>query len=248
MLNFYYNLYIYRAIYVALLSVFCADQQLAFAQSPEPPKSNENNPEATAQAKDKPFELKGDSLGMSLKDFKIKHKREIVNGGDTIIIPRCANERTDEERQKTPNEAMCEEPWHAKANITNATLSVIFEDITENKFTPKLAGTKAYMHHYSFIDDQLFSIVYIMPMSGYADVKEALIETYGKFKSEAVELREDDRGNNYRAKTTKWINSKSTISFIDKVLDNEYCALMLVHDQLGKIALERRAKYNKKKL
>ena len=41
---------------------------------------------------------------MSLKDFKIKHKREIVNGGDTIIIPRCANERTDEERQKTPNE------------------------------------------------------------------------------------------------------------------------------------------------
>jgi hypothetical protein len=119
--------------------------------SPQPPIPH---PEQPQKPPEPPYELKGDRLGMSLKDFRTKYHRTF-NAGKEYVIPFCSDQRSAADREKAPLATLFEQTWHPKANITNARVTYPFEDYEDNEHTPKLAGIKTDMHYYGFIDGEL---------------------------------------------------------------------------------------------
>jgi hypothetical protein len=208
----------------------------------EPPKTEQKPSEK--KPPEQPYELKGDKLGMSLQDFKAKHRRTF-NAGKVYEAPFCSDQRTQAEREKSPLPTLLEESWHPKANIVNARLTYPFEDFEENQHTPSLAGFKVQTHWYGFIDDRLYVINYLFPQTGFGKVQEAMARTYGKPSGVVTKEYQNAFGAKYTGVICVWDNGVSQIMLTERYTDLKTSNLMFLHEELGKLADTRREKFHK---
>jgi hypothetical protein len=213
----------------------------------EAPKQQKKAPEP--RPPEKPYDLKGDRLGMSLQAFKANHRR-VFNAGKLYEAPFCSDGRDDAARESGPIETMGEEPWHPKAKVVNARITFPFEDSERgtnygSSYVPALAGVKTKHHHYSFVDGRLYEIYYAFPQSRFAQIQEAMVTTYGKPKSVDVKEYQNGFGAKFTGKVCIWDNGTSNIVLMERFGDLKTSGLMLTHKELLRVVGERRRRLNK---
>lgn len=209
-----------------------------------PPSMPEPKPtEADQKKAEEPYDLKGDRLGMSLQEFKMKYRHKPQ--GDSREAPFCSDRRDDAAREKDPNPFLGEQAWHPKAKIVNARITFPFEDLKPNKYTPTLAGIKATLHFYGFIDDRLYVIDYVFPHSGFAKIEEAMVATYGKPKTVLTKEYQNAFGARFPGVIGTWDNGVSGITLTERFNEMRSLQIRLIHHELGRVAESRRAKFQK---
>ncbi len=188
-----------------------------------------------------PYDLKGDRLGMMLDDFKAKYHRQVPEAFHEVI-PWCSDFRPARDRELDPNISLFEETWHPKAGIINARISFPLEDMRTSKHSPTLAGVAVTNHCYSFIDGELYSIMLIFPQSGFDDVLDAMVATYGKPKSFKNNLVQNRMGATFSNTECIWDNGVSTIKLEERFGDLDTSWVVFRHTALSETAESRRPK------
>lgn len=124
-------------------------------------------------ATEKLLEFKGDHLGMSLAEFKIKHKRK--TSGIGVTLPWCSSDTPDRVIQ-----GLLAEPWHAKYGIVHARV-----DLPVENNSPTVAGVKTELFLYQFLDARLARMTAFFDTDSFHVVREAIAEKHGTPTHEA---------------------------------------------------------------
>lgn len=163
------------------------------------------------------FELKGDTLGMSLEEFKHKHYRELPQLGRTM--PWCSDE--------TPGRSIPElftEAWHTAAGIVNCRL-----DLPAENDSPTIAQEKTESVIYQFLDGKLFQIEARFPTTAFHRVLESLNKKFGEPVSESQSPR-----------AIEWWSLSATIELcFGSIRPPRPARLRFYHDALFQLALKR---------
>jgi hypothetical protein len=226
----------YSRIAAIFIACLCTLPAIVHAQEAGPKQPMERKPEV-------PYELKGDKLGMTLQDFKMKYRHKVQ--GDPREAPFTSDQRDAAARESEPMPTLMEESWHPKANIVNARITFPFEDYRANKYTPTLARVKTDLHLYRFVDDRLYRIEYVFPQSGFSEVQEAMVATYGKPKDIITKEYQNSFGAKFSGVVCTWDNGVSSIILMERFIDLKTSLLTFVHQDLDNVVEARRGKYRK---
>ena len=154
-----------------------------------------------------PYDLKGDTLGMGLSEFKEKHARTIP--GNNKDAPFCSDASPGKKIV-----TLLSEDWHHSAGIVNCRITYPFEDMKGGK--PSLAGAPADMLVYHFVDEKLFKISAWINHGDYRKVRDALLGKYDKPISRKTSKYINNFGARYTGETLIWSNGSSTIELIER--------------------------------
>ncbi|TWT42837.1 hypothetical protein [Botrimarina hoheduenensis] len=124
------------------------------------------------------FEFKGDPLGMSLADFRLRHERQVE--GRRRRMPWCSDESPGVNNPELHSEA-----WHAAAGIVHARIELPFENNS-----PTVGGVRTSLVLYQFVDERLFQVTAFLPPEGLNQVVQALNIKYGEPQSVNHEPRQ----------------------------------------------------------
>lgn len=164
---------------------------------------------------DQPYELKGDRLGMSLKDFKAKYGRML--GG--IRLPYCSDTSPGQ-----ANTTLWSEPWHAAASIVNART-----ELPSENSSPTIAGVKTELFLYHFVDERLYRMTALFDTEAFHLVREALVQKFGPPTRETKDPME-----------LKWVNFVSSIFLTRGTMrPKKWSSLVLEHHDLQEAADSR---------
>ena len=108
------------------------------------------------------FDLKGDSLGMSLADFKKKHFRKLP--GSDLTAPWSSD--------NFPGQRIGDlrvEPWYTAAGLVNARL-----DYPAENSSPSIAGMPTSLVLYQFVDNKLYQITALFSPESFHELSNAL--------------------------------------------------------------------------
>lgn len=175
----------------------------------------------------KPFDLKGDSLGMGLSEFKEKYARSIP--GNNKDAPFCSDASPGKKIV-----TLLSEDWHHDAGIINCRITYPFEDMKGGK--PSLAGAPADMLVYHFVDEKLFKISAWINHSDYRKVRDALLDKYGKPTSKKTSEYTNNFGTRFTGETLVWSNSSSTINLIERHGRVDSSGVYFLHKKLNQTA------------
>jgi hypothetical protein len=216
----------------------------ALQRPKEAPKQPQEEPRQ--KRPEEPYDLKGDRLGMSLQDFTTKYRHKVR--GDPREAPFSSDQRDVVARQSDPLPTLGEEPWHPKANIVNARITFPFEDYQASSYTPTLAGVKTDFHLYRFVDERLYRIEYLFPHSGFSEIREAMVVTYGKPRDVTTKEYQNSFGAKFDGVICTWDNGTSRIILMERSLDLKTSLLTYIHHELDKLVESRRAQFRKPRL
>jgi hypothetical protein len=160
-------------------------------------------------ADERPYDVKGDRLGMPLVYYKVKHRREIK--GESRTAPFCSDQNPGFE-----NPFLLYEPDMGKAGIVCATLHYPFEMIQDEKVFPTIAGVKADTFVYKFIDERLYEIVISIDHDDYDTVIDAAEKKYGEPITAKTETYQNGFGAKFDGDVLTWANSASTITVLER--------------------------------
>lgn len=167
-----------------------------------------------ADDSDQLYELKGDQLGMSLADFKIKHARRVE--GQSISLPWCSD--------SAPGrvfEDLYTEIWHTKAGIVHGRV-----DLPCEANSPTIGGVSTERILYQFVEDQLFRISAFFETEQFHLIRECIIKKYGLPREEPSQPT-----------GITWENRRSTIKLIrGSVRPKRASLLHFIHNELLQIA------------
>lgn len=164
------------------------------------------------------FDFKGDPLGMSLADFKLRHERTVA--GRRRRMPWCS----DEQPGVNNPELMCES-WHTAAGIIHARIELPFENNS-----PTVGGIRSELVIYQFIDERLFQITAFLPPEGLNQLTQALRVRYGEPQSTNAEERQ-----------MHWWKLCSSVEVTTgRMSPREPCVVRYYHDELLAEAAARR--------
>lgn len=191
------------------------------------------------ESDDKVFDLKGDRLGMSLKDFKTKYARNVA--GHDKSAPFCSDAQ--------PGKAivtLLAEPWHSEAGIVNCSIAFPFETIRGDGPTIAEVKTELLVHH--FVDGKLYRITAWFPHDGYDKVKDGLIAKYGAPAHEKTEAFQNQLGAKFTGESLMWTNGASTIMLDERFANLKTSSFVLEHRELSAKAAARKPKPTAKDL
>ncbi|HMO84443.1 MAG TPA: hypothetical protein PKC18_05915 [Lacipirellulaceae bacterium] len=162
-----------------------------------------------------PFEFKGDRLGMSLGDFKLKHARKV----GSMSLPFCSDAMPGQ-----ANASLWSEPWHAAAGLVTARVELPSENAS-----PTVAGVKSDLALYHFVDGKLFRITVLFDTEAFHLVREALVAKQGPPTSETKDPLE-----------LAWSNDLATIHLVrGSMRPKKSSSLIYVHHDLQRLAESR---------
>lgn len=203
--------------------------------------------EAAQQAKEEkrhlPYSVKGDTLGMSLAEFKAKYRHGVE--GDRREAPFTSDQRDDLSREKDPISTLFEKAWHPKAKIVTARITFPFEDYRDNSWTPTLAAVKTDMHCYSFVDSRLYEILFVFSSDGFARILDAMVAAYGRPGKLVTKQYQNAFGAKFDGVVAMWENEVSTIMLIERGIDLKTSTVVFSHTELERVVKERKATFDK---
>lgn len=163
------------------------------------------------------FELKGDWLGMTLDEFKLKYYRELPSLGRTM--PWCSDE--------SPGRSIDElhaEPWHAAAGVVTARV-----DLPAENASPTIAQEPTQLVLYQFLDGRLFQIEAYFQTQSFHVIMQSLMRKYGKPVAETQSPR-----------CLTWWNMSATIELrFGAIRPVRPARLRFFHDDLFEQAVAR---------
>jgi|GEM_PF-5447969 len=169
---------------------------------------------------DQLYELKGDQLGMSLADFKIKHARRVE--GQTVSLPWCSDSAPGR-----PIEELYAEVWHDQAGIVHGRI-----DLPCEANSPTIGGVTTERILYQFVDGQLFRITAFFDTEQFHVIRECIIKKYGPPQEELNQPA-----------GLAWGNRRSTIKLLrGSVRPKRASLLHFIHDELMQLAEQKKPK------
>jgi hypothetical protein len=177
-----------------------------------------------------PFDLKGDRLGMSLKEFKAKYTRKVE--GHNESAPFSSETRP---RQELPT--LLAESWHTDAGIVNCSITFPFEAFRGNAPTIADVKTELLVHH--FVDGKLYRITAWLPHDGYLKVKMGLIAKEGDPDREETSTYQNSFGATFTGESLTWTNAVSTITLTERFGRLDTSALVFEHRELAAMVHSR---------
>jgi hypothetical protein len=162
-----------------------------------------------------PFELKGDRLGITLRDFKTKYARAL--GG--IRLPYCSDSSPGQ-----PNATLWSEPWHAAAGIVHGRV-----ELPSENNSPTVAGVKTEIFLYHFVDGRLFRMTALFDTEAFHLVREAMVQKYGTPARESKDPME-----------LRWENAASAMYLVRGTMrPKKLSSIVLTHHELQALADSR---------
>jgi hypothetical protein len=173
----------------------------------------------------RPFDIKGDRLGMSLAAFKRKYYRDL--GPNKPPAPQCSDSRPDKD-----NPMLFYKAEMANAGIVAASTTYPHEAFESKPIKPTIAGVDADAFIYKFTDGKLYEISISFGQKGFQQVKKALTAKFGEPIDRESDFYQVLVGGHSGGDTIAWSNEVSTIVLWERTGD--LTPLMLVtHKQLA---------------
>jgi hypothetical protein len=185
--------------------------------------------QAALAAEKRPFELKGDRLGMSLNLFKRKYDRAVE--GDPKHAPFCSDEN--------PNidfPSLLYNHEEGTAGIVKGSATFPFEEHGLHPNFPTIAGVRANIYSYSFFNGQLYEITILFHQPNYAQVADALKTKYGNPNSSETQSYQNGFGVKFQGDVLTWKNEVSAMVLTERAGNADDSLLRLVHYELNKAA------------
>jgi len=179
--------------------------------------------QAKLSAEDRPFEVKGDRLGMTLDMFKAKYHRIVAHWDDPA-------------------------PWVfgdkalQQVGIVSGRTSFAHEPEEEQATT--IAGVRSEPFRYKFIDGHLFEITVVFNRQNYPTVKSALEDKHGPAANKVTMKHQTNDGITFEWEVCSWGNGASEIMVMERlggpIMDKSY--LTFTHRHLKQLAQDREKK------
>jgi hypothetical protein len=170
----------------------------------------------------RPFDIKGDRLGMSLAAFKRKYYRDL--GPNKTPAPHCSDNRPDQD-----NPMLFYKADMAKAGIVAAAPTYPHEAFDSKPVKPLIAGVEAESFVYKFTDGKLYEISITFGQKKFPRVKEALKAKFGEPNGKETETYQSLFGAKSDGEAIVWSNEVSTILLWERAGD--LTSMMLVTDK-----------------
>jgi hypothetical protein len=183
-------------------------------------------------ADQRPFDIKGDRLGMSLEMFKARHHRTVE--GDKRTAPFCSDERPGDD-----NVSLFYKAELRKAGIVHARTTFPFEEIRDSANRPTIAGVPAEAFIYKFVDGSLYDMTVFFEHKDFEQVLEALKGKYGETTVKETRTYQNGFGAKFDGDVLVWRNAVSEISLFERAGKVDDSLLIVVHKELGKLAAEK---------
>lgn len=182
----------------------------------------ENPPASTGEKGDEPadddFAFKGDALGCTLAEFRMRHEREAP--GRRRRMPWCSDETPD-----AATRDLMSESWHAGVGIVHARI-----DLPEENASPTIANVATELVIYQFVDGKLFQITGFFSPEGFSKIHAALRERYGEPQHESDSPR-----------VLQWWKDNTSLELINgRIHPLEPGVFRFYHDELLAEASERK--------
>jgi hypothetical protein len=182
-------------------------------------------------AEKRPFDIKGDRLGMSLAGFKQKYYRNL--GPNKPPAPHCSDRQPNRD-----NPMLFYKAEMAKAGIVAAATTYPHEAFETKPVKSTIAGVETDAFIYKFVDGKLYEISISFGAKGFPLVKKALAAKFGEPLDSESPIHQALAGGNTGGETVVWSNEVSTIVLWQRTGDLK--PLMLVtHKQLAADAAMR---------
>lgn len=180
----------------------------------------------------RPFEIKGDRLGMTFEMFKAKHFRSVE--GDPRSAPFCSNERPDDD-----NELLFYKAEYAKCGIIKASTTYPFEAYRKNPVIPTVAGVVTSSFIYSFVEGELYEMTVFFSRDGHKQVMTAMQAKYGEPSSTENRTYQNAFGATFDGTVTVWANVVSEISIYEIAGKSDQSLMIVKHTILSKKAKDK---------
>lgn len=188
--------------------------------------------QAALPADERPYEIKGDRLGMPLSYFKVKHRRSVM--GDTKLAPFCSDANPDFE-----NPFLLYKPEMAKAGIVCGTTHFPFEENQNPPSFPTIGGVKADFFVYQFVDNRLYEILITIDHKNYGKVISGVKEKYGEPSTSRTETYQNGFGAKFDGEILTWANSVSDITVLERAAKLDTSLLQFRHRKFEELASAR---------
>ena len=182
--------------------------------------------QAALPPEQRPFELKGDRLGMTLEAFKAKYDRQVA--GDSRHAPFCSDAAPD-----TDNPSLFYKAGFAKASVVTASTTFPFEARATKPVVPTLAGVEVDAFVYSFVGGKLYDMTVSFGHDHYGQVMEAMQAKYGKPLSTEVRTYQNAFGAKFDGDVALWSNRVSEIMVFERAGSVDQCLLVVRHKELS---------------
>ena len=180
----------------------------------------------------RPYELKGDRLGMTFEMFKGKYHRAIPN--DSSCAPCCSDDHAD-----IDNPSLLYRGEYAKAGIVHARTTFPFEETGTSANKPTIAGAPAQQFVYKFVDGQLYEITIFFEHKDFDQVMAALKVKYGQPSGKDGRTYQNPFGASFSGEVVLWSNAASEMTILERAGKLDQSLLVLTHKALSRIAADR---------
>jgi len=189
------------------------------------------NQQAQIDEEHRPYELKGDRLGMTLQMFKAKYYREMGQGENPA--PFCSD--------RTPHIDICTllyKAEYAKAGIVHASTTFPYEASGLRPNKPTIAGVPAELFVYQFVDGKLYEITIFFDQADFDQVMEALKAKYGEPTRKNRQTYENAFGAKFDGDVVVWANAVSEIMIYERAGRTDQSLLIFTHKKLSETAAD----------
>jgi hypothetical protein len=188
--------------------------------------------QAQLPAENRPFEVKGARVGMPLEMFKLKFHR--AGPGERHPAPFSSDENPQRDNPTLLYKAILQ-----KAGIVHASTTSPDDQDPNSPNRPTIAGVPARNFIYQFVDGKLYQVTIHFDRENLPQVTEALKTKYGNPSSTKFKKYDNNVGLRFDGQATIWSNSVSEINLFEYAGDRTRSLLLIVHNDLQKVAEDR---------
>jgi hypothetical protein len=178
------------------------------------------------------YEFKGDSLGMSLEEFKQRHFYKPLTHNKSA--PFCSDD------SRGANAVLLADESYLKAGLVNCRITFPFEDSQGRKVT--IANSNAIAHLFHFVDKRLYQITIVVNHTDFPRVRDALVEKYSSPHGSKKEVYQNAYGATFAGEKLTWTNGISSVELSEYAADLRTTSIVLMHHELAQKAQKLKPK------
>lgn len=179
-------------------------------------------------AEKRPFELKGDRLGMTLDMFKAKYYR--ADHVDSPA-PMCSDANPHRE-----NPFLLYRPEFSEAGIVHARTTFPYETHAAKPNVPSIAGVSTDLYVYHFVDGRLYKITIFFSQTDFEKVLNAVKAKFGEPKARDTRTYQNSFGANFSGEVLLWNNAVSELNLFERAGRTDSSLLLVSHKELERVA------------
>jgi hypothetical protein len=187
-----------------------------------------------------PFGLKGDVLGETLQEFRLRNARIISSQPNAPLaskkyLPQCTNDKIEENESLSPDvDGSAETEDEQRAGVIKCIAALSMDDDLDFDDGPTVAGIAAYRTIYYFFHERLYKVESELPRSEYRVLRREFIAKYGPPIIAKTVPYQNGFGAAFSGERLLWRNSFSNISIGELDGQSNNIRIVFWHYAIGK--------------